>query len=40
MMDYHDELYNSTASAEPKPNSIEQLMFMQELKLMGQEYGD
>jgi hypothetical protein len=39
-MDYHDELDNSTASAEPEPDSIEQLMFVQELKLLGQGYGD
>ena len=38
--DYHNELDNGAASAEPEPDSIERLTFTQELELLGQGYGD
>jgi hypothetical protein len=50
MTDYHDEyipssgdtdeLKSGNPSAEPKPDSIQQLTFMQELELLGQGCGD
>jgi hypothetical protein len=36
-MNYHDELDNSAASAEPEPDLIEWLTCVQELKLLGHQ---